>query len=115
MQQRIVDREVADLHIPVIGRGRCGPVTAAVALPRIAGHRPGAVLGPHAEFDPDIVERKHDAAIFGPIALVTSGGLLVGGFWMRQRNKEAVSYEDRALDEAWGDETFTDYNPQDYR
>ncbi|MDO5619708.1 hypothetical protein [Kocuria sp.] len=54
-------------------------------------------------------------AIFGPIALVASGVLLFGGFWIRQRNKEAVSHEDRALDEAWGDETFTDYNPQDYR
>lgn len=85
---------------------------ASWAFPEGLIHVARATAG---EYATPMSTRGWVTAIFGPIALVTSGGLLVGGFWMRQRNKEAVSYEDRALDEAWGDETFTDYNPQDYR
>lgn len=85
---------------------------ASWAFPEGLIHVARATAG---EYATPMSTRGWVTAIFGPIALVASGGLLVGGFWMRQRNKEAVSYEDRVLDKAWGDETFTDYNPQDYR
>lgn len=85
---------------------------ASWAFPEGLIHVARATAG---EYATPMSTRGWVTAILGPIALVVSGALLVVGFWMRQRNKEAVSYEDRALDHAWGDETFTDYNPQDYR
>lgn len=85
---------------------------ASWAFPEGLIHVARATAG---EYATPMSTRGWFTAILGPIALVASGGLLVGGFWMRQRNTEPVSYEDRALNDAWGDETFTDYNPQDYR
>lgn len=54
-------------------------------------------------------------AIVGPVALVLSGVSLFWGFWLRQRHTKAVSDEDRAVDDAWGAATLTEYDPTAYR
>lgn len=85
---------------------------ASWAFPEGLIHVARATAG---EYATEMSARGWFTSILGPIALVLSGVLLVWGFWLRQRSKEAVSEEDRVLDEAWGDETFRDYDPRDYR
>lgn len=68
-----------------------------------------------AEIDPvPMTGRGWFTAIFGSIALVVSGVLIFWGFWLRQANTDAVTDEDRALDEAWGEEAFTDYDLESF-
>ncbi|KAA9395638.1 hypothetical protein FCK90_01060 [Kocuria coralli] len=73
----------------------------------------GLIHVARASAGPDAVEmsaRGWFTAIFGSIALVLSAVLIFLGFGMRQANGETASEEDRMLDEAWGEETMTDYD-----
>lgn len=96
----------------MFGVGMVLMFVASWAFPEGLIHVARASAGEHAIA---LSTRGWFTAVFGPIALLVSGTLLVWGFWLRQSNKEALSHEDRVLDNAWGDETFTDFDPESYR